>query len=117
MGRKKAGTAWRQYAQTGDGVHFPFGVPSDGEQRRINMLVEMNDRRKEYLGARASPCLLELAAEYESKNMPTMAREIRAEARKISRRKKNGKPRVPKTVRSCSGAADLRNGVVASIRL
>ncbi len=115
MGKQEA--PWREYAKAGDGVHFPFGVPSDKEQRRINMLVDMNDRRKKFVGARAVPCLLALADDYDEKNMPSMAREVRAAADELSRRKKNGKPRVYKGAGSGNRPAGVRDSVGNVIRL
>lgn len=74
-------TTWRNYANKGDGVHFPYGMPNKGEMKRIEMLGLMDDRRKRYLlqGSRAG--LFRLAEEYYRKGMFATAEQVRAEAR------------------------------------
>lgn len=71
---------WRNYANKGDGVHFPYGKPTNKEEERIEMLVEMNTRRYRYILKHRWKGLLRLAKEYERLGCPILARQVRAEA-------------------------------------
>lgn len=109
---------WRQYAKPGEGVHFPYGVPSHAEQVQINMLVDMNDRRDRYIAGRNPRLMMALSKEYESRGMPSMAREVRADALKLSRRKrKNAQQRVSKGAGGGNISIGLRDGVGDVIRV
>lgn len=70
-------------ARKGGGVHFPFGQPNKAEMKRIEMLGKMNDRRNYHLAHRKPRGLLLLAREYEKIKCPTLANQVRLEARQL----------------------------------
>jgi hypothetical protein len=54
-----------------------------GEERRINLIVELDQRRKEARGNRDKVALLEIAAEYALINCPNTAAVIMYEAENL----------------------------------
>lgn len=74
-------TTWRNYADAGGGVHFPFGEPTTIEKARISMLGEMDDRRKRYISRKSRMGLFRLAAEYGRLGMVNTAAIVKAEAK------------------------------------
>lgn len=76
-------TTWRNYANKGDGVHFPFGEPSDPEKERMQIVIDLNERWKRHKGNRSKAGLYRLAKRYERLKCPMMAALVRADARSL----------------------------------
>jgi hypothetical protein len=73
----------REYRTKGQGVSFPYGMPTKAELKRIEELGELNDLWKKYAGRRSRAGLFRLAARYRRKGMYMTAALIQSEARTL----------------------------------
>lgn len=72
-------------ASTGDGVGFADYAVAPSIAARIEWLGRMNDRRLTYLANNDTDGLLQLASEYDERNMAQTAAGIRLAAGKMRR--------------------------------